>query len=87
VQLIDLAPVLPVAIVQVPLDVASKNTSSAVVGTDAPVGPPAVAAHLEPAVPSQDAVPPRQNRSGIVFAHRFRWVFDNKQPVVQPLLL
>ena len=60
VQLIDFAPVLPEVIVQVPLDVASKNTSSAVVGTDAPVGPPAVAAHLEPAVPSQFAVPPRQ---------------------------
>jgi hypothetical protein len=33
VQLIDLAPVLPAEIVQVPLDAASKNTSSADVGT------------------------------------------------------
>jgi hypothetical protein len=46
-------------------DAASKNTSSALVGTDAPPGPPDVADHLVPAVPSQLAVPPTQKRSGI----------------------
>jgi hypothetical protein len=65
VQLIDFAPVLPDEIVQVPLDVASKNTSSADVGTAAPVGPPAVAAHFAPAVPFHAAVPPRQNLSAM----------------------
>ncbi len=60
VQLMLRAPVLPVAIVQVPLDEPSKNTSSAVVGTEAPPAPPDVAAHLVPAVPSQLAVPPTQ---------------------------
>ncbi len=60
VQLIDFAPVLPVAIVQVPVDNTLKNTSSAVVGTDAPPVPPEVVAHLVPAVPSQEAVPPTQ---------------------------
>jgi hypothetical protein len=61
VQVIDLAPVLPVEIVTVLApEVASKNTSSADVGTAAPVGPPTVEAHLLPAVPSQAAVPPRQ---------------------------
>jgi hypothetical protein len=65
VQLMDLAPMLPAEIVQVPLDVASKNTSSADVGTAAPVAPPAVAAHFAPAVPSHAAVPPRQNLSAM----------------------
>jgi hypothetical protein len=66
VQLIDFAPVLPEAIVQVTApDVASKNTSSADVGTLAPPAPPTVEAHLVPAVPSQDAVPPRQNLSAM----------------------
>ena len=61
VQLIDLAPVLPVAIVQVTApEAASKNTSSADVGTDAPPPAPDVVAHLVPAVPSQLAVPPTQ---------------------------
>lgn len=60
VQLIDFAPVLPEAIVQVPVDRFVKNTSSAVVGTDAPPPPPEVVAHLVPAVPSQEAVPPTQ---------------------------
>jgi hypothetical protein len=60
VQLMLRAPVLPVAIVQVPVEAASKNTSSAVVGTEAPPAPPDVAAHLVPAVPSQLAVPPTQ---------------------------
>lgn len=60
VQLILLAPVLPVEIVQVPVDAASKNTSSADVGTEAPPAPPDVVAHLVPAVPSQFAVPPTQ---------------------------
>jgi len=61
VQLIDLAPVFPAEIVTVfAPEVASKYTSSADVGTAAPVAPPTVAAHLLPAVPSQAAVPPRQ---------------------------
>jgi len=55
-----LAPVLPVAIVMVPLEFASKKTSSADVGTDAPPVPPLVAAHFVPAVPSQEPVPPTQ---------------------------
>lgn len=41
-------------------EAASKNTSSALVGTDAPPAPPDVVAHLVPAVPSQLAVPPTQ---------------------------
>jgi hypothetical protein len=65
VQLIDLAPVLPVAMVQVPVDRFEKNTSSALVGTDTPPAPPDVADHLEPAVPSQLAVPPTQYLSAI----------------------
>lgn len=59
VQLIDFAPVLPVKIVQVPVDRFVKNTSSAVVGTDAPLGPPEVADHLAVEL-SQFAVPPTQ---------------------------
>lgn len=66
VQLIDLAPVLPDEIVQVPLDAASKNTSSALVGTEAPPAPPDVVAHLVLAVPFQFAVPPTQKRSAIL---------------------
>jgi hypothetical protein len=38
----------------------SKNTSSPVPGTACPPAPPLVSAHLEPAVPSQFAVPPTQ---------------------------
>lgn len=64
-QLRDLAPVLPDEIVTVPVDDASKNTSSAVVGTLAPPGPPEVVAHFVPAVPSQFAVPPTQYRSAM----------------------
>jgi hypothetical protein len=60
VQLIDFAPVLPAAMVTVPVERFVKNTSSADVGTDAPPAPPDVVAHLVPAVPSQDAVPPTQ---------------------------
>lgn len=60
VQFMLFAPVLPVEIVQVPVDRFVKNTSSAVVGTDAPPAPPEVVAHLVPAVPSQDAEPPTQ---------------------------
>jgi hypothetical protein len=41
-------------------DAASKKTSSDVVGTACPPAPPEVKAHLVPAVPSQDAVPPTQ---------------------------
>jgi hypothetical protein len=41
-------------------ELASKNTSSEVVGTDTPPAPPDVAAHLVPAVLSQFAVPPTQ---------------------------
>jgi hypothetical protein len=52
--------VLPAAIVTVPLEFASKKTSSAVVGLDAPPAPPDVVAHLVPAVASQEAVPPTQ---------------------------
>lgn len=61
VQLMDFAPVLPVAMVTVfTPDAESKNTSSADVGTEAPPAPPDVVAHLVPAVPSQFAVPPTQ---------------------------
>lgn len=60
VQVIDLAPVLPVEMVQVPVEAASKKTSSALVGTLAPPAPPDVVDHLVPAVPSQFAVPPTQ---------------------------
>ena len=60
VQVMDLAPVLPVEMVHVPVDAASKNTSSAEVGTASPPAPPEVNAHLVPAVPSQAAVPPTQ---------------------------
>ena len=60
VQLIDFAPVLNEEIAQVPVDRFVKNTSSAVVGTDAPPAPPEVVAHLVPAVPFQSAVPPTQ---------------------------
>ena len=66
VQLIDLAPVLPDEIVQVPVERFVKNTSSALVGTEAPPAPPDVVAHLVPAVPSQFAVPPTQKRSAIL---------------------
>lgn len=52
---------IPVASVQTPVELASKNTSSEVVGTAAPPAPPEVVAHLEPAVPSHVAVPPTQN--------------------------
>jgi hypothetical protein len=91
VQLMLLAPVLPAAIVTViglpVLDAALKNTSSTTPGTLAPPGPPDVADHLVPAVPSHEPVPPTQNLSGIAVAHIFRWALDNKQPVIQPLLL
>jgi hypothetical protein len=60
VQLILNAPVLPVEIVQVPVDAAVKNTASAKLGTDAPPAPPEVVDHLVPAVPSHAAVPPTQ---------------------------
>jgi len=66
VQLIDFAPVLPDEIVQVPVERFVKNTSSALVGTEAPPAPPDVVAHLVPAVPSQFAVPPTQKRSAIL---------------------
>jgi hypothetical protein len=62
VQLIDLAPVLPVAIPQLMApDAASKNTSSALVGMDAPPAPPDVVAHLVPTTLFHEAVPPTQN--------------------------
>lgn len=48
-------------------DAASKNTSSALVGTDAPPAPPDVVAHLVPAVPSQFADPPTQYLSATVY--------------------
>jgi hypothetical protein len=60
VQLMLLAPVLPVAILHEPVELEVKNTSSAVVGTEAPPAPPDVVAHFVPAVPSQFAVPPTQ---------------------------
>lgn len=66
VQLMDSAPVFPVAMVQVPVDRLVKNTASADVGTLAPPAPPDVVAHLVPAVPSQFAVPPTQKRSAIL---------------------
>jgi hypothetical protein len=66
VQLMDLAPVFPLEMVQVPEEVASKKTSSALVGTAAPPAPPTVSAHFVPAVPSHAAVPPRQKRSAIL---------------------
>ena len=65
VQLIDLAPVLPDEIVQVPVERFVKNTSSALVGTEAPPAPPDVVAHLVPTVPSQFAVPPTQYLSAM----------------------
>ena len=67
VQLMDLAPVLPELMVQVLVELASKKTSSADVGTLAPPAPPDVVAHLVPAVPSQDAVPPTQYLSAMVY--------------------
>lgn len=67
VQVMDLAPVLPVEMVQVPVEAASKKTSSALVGTLAPPAPPDVADHLVPAVPSQFAVPPTQYLSAISY--------------------
>jgi hypothetical protein len=66
VQLIDLAPVFPAAIVTVPVELELKKTSSAVVGTEAPPAPPDVADHLVPAVPSQFAVPPTQYLSAML---------------------
>ena len=60
VQLMDLAPVLPVEMVQVPVEAASKKTSSVLLGIEAPPAPPDVVAHLVPAVPSHAAVPPTQ---------------------------
>jgi hypothetical protein len=66
VQLIDRAPVLAPKSVQVMApEAASKNTSSALVGTDAPPAPPDVVAHLVPAVVFQLLVPPTQNLSAI----------------------
>jgi hypothetical protein len=54
-------PVFPAAIVIVfALEKLSINTSSADVGIASPPVPPEVNAHLLPAVPSQDAVPPTQ---------------------------
>jgi hypothetical protein len=67
VQLMDLAPVLPLEMVQVPEDRFVKKTSSALVGTLAPPPPPDVVAHLVPAVPSQAAVPPTQYLSAISY--------------------
>ena len=72
VQLIDCAPVLPVEMVQVPVDRFVKNTASADVGTLAPPAPPDVVAHLVPAVPSQAAVPPTQKRSAILALLKFQ---------------
>ena len=78
-------PVAATVTVTVP-DAASKNTSSALVGTLCPPAPPDVAAHLVPAVPSQLAVPPTQKRSGI--AHLFCWRGSYRSnPVVHTLLL
>jgi hypothetical protein len=69
VQLIDLAPVFPAEIVQVTTpDAALKNTSSADVGTAWPPAPPEVNAHLVPAVPSHEAVPPTQKRFAIDYS-------------------
>jgi hypothetical protein len=83
VQLIERAPA-PDPIVTVPApDAALKNTSSAEVGTEAPPGPPDVADHLVPAVPSQLAVPPTQNLSGIRWSLFFRrWCVHYSEPVV-----
>jgi hypothetical protein len=67
VQLMDLAPVLPLEMVQVPVDRFVKKTSSALVGTLAPPPPPDVVDHLVPAVPSQAAVPPTQYLSAISY--------------------
>lgn len=47
-------------------EAASKNTSSAEVGTAAPPAPPEVVAHFVPAVASHAAEPPTQYRSEIV---------------------
>jgi hypothetical protein len=69
VQLIDLAPVYPAAIVQVPVDKLVKKTSSPAVGELAPPAPPDVVAHLVPAVPSQFAVPPTQYLSAMSNPH------------------
>jgi len=87
VQLIDKAPVLPVAIVTVPVDATSKKTASAVVGTDAPPAPPDVVAHFVPAVPSQDAVPPTQYLSAILWRLLHSRRHDHRNPVINPLLL
>lgn len=57
-------------IVQVPVEAASKKTSSALVGTLAPPAPPDVVAHLVPAVPSQFAVPPTQYLSAMITPSR-----------------
>lgn len=66
VEFRDKQPVFPVLMLTVTAPLAaSKNTSSADVGTAAPPAPPDVVAHLVPAVPSQDAVPPTQNRAAI----------------------
>ena len=50
----------PVTVTVTAPDAASKYTSSALVGTEAPPAPPDVAAHFVPAVASQIAVPPTQ---------------------------
>jgi hypothetical protein len=47
-------------IVQGPVEAASKNTSSADVGTASPPGPPEVKDHLVPAVAFQELLPPTQ---------------------------
>ena len=67
VQLMDLAPVLPLEMVQVPVELASKKTSSALVGTLAPPAPPDVVDHLVPAVPFYASVPPTQYLSAISY--------------------
>jgi hypothetical protein len=86
VQLIDLAPVLPVAIAQLMApDAASKNTSSALVGIAAPPAPPDVVAHLVPAVAFHEAVPPTQKRSGICHLVS-RWRSHHGDPVVHTFL-
>lgn len=68
-------------------EAALRNTSSTLVGTDAPPGPPDVVAHLVPAVPSQDPAPPTQYRSAIYsFLFGGLWCY-RYQPVVHTLLL
>jgi hypothetical protein len=61
VQLIDWAPKFPDAIVTVfAPDAALRKTGSTTPGTVAPPAPPELVAHFDPAVPSQESVPPTQ---------------------------